>query len=69
MEIIYAVGASDDGKSIVAATVSKTGELPTKIKTRRGDTINVSDDSLEGLIIALQAIKSAIDQGTLKRGN
>lgn len=60
IEIIYAVGASNDGKTLVAATVKKEVFQPIEITTRRGDKICVSDDALEGLIIALQQVREQI---------
>lgn len=66
VEIIYAVGASDDGKSIVAATVKKQDHLNIEITSRRGDKLNVSPDALDTLIIALQAVQTQMQRGTLK---
>lgn len=65
--IVYAVGPSDDGKTIVEATVVAPhyGRLPIEITSRRGETLFVSHDALETLIIALQQVQSQIRNGLI----
>jgi hypothetical protein len=67
LEIIYAVGANVKGDALNSATVLALDYLPTVITSRMGDTINVSDDALDSLIIALQEVKRLKSNGQLKK--
>lgn len=68
VSIIYAAGASMDNKSIVYGTVEKQDHLPLTITSRMGDSISVSDDALDSLIIALQMVQKEIQIGIIKKG-